>query len=86
MKKKIGKVVDIHTTDWKLGLQSGLLLFTTVLAVGGGIALVVMYTISEFHSAIMAVAVALILTGAICFAAWKRKVWDTFAHHLSDLS
>jgi len=86
MKKKIRKAVDIHTNDWKRALLSGLLLFTTVLAVGGGITLVVMYTISEFHSAVAAIAVALILTGAICFVTWKRKVWDTFAHHLSDLS
>ena len=86
MKKKIGKVVDIHTTEWKLGLLSGLLLFATVFAVGGGIALVVAYTISEFHSAVAAIAVAMILTGVICFVTWKRKVWDTFAHHLSDLS
>jgi len=86
MKKKIEKIVHIHASDWRLSLLSGVLLFATVLAVGGGIALVVMYAISETHSAIVAVAVALILTGAICFMAWKRKVWNTFVHHMSELS
>jgi len=86
MKKKIKKIVDIHASDSHLSLLSGLLLLATALAIGSGISLVVMYIISEFHSAIMAIGVALILTGAICFVAWKRKVWDIFVHHLTDLS
>jgi len=86
MKKKIKKIVDIHASDSHLSLLSGVLLLATVLALSAGIALVVMYVISEFHSAIIAIGVALILTGAICFVAWKRKVWNTFVHHLTDLS
>jgi hypothetical protein len=86
MRNKIKKIVDIHAADRQLRLLSGLLLLATVLAIGSGISLIVMYIISEFHSVIMAIGVALILTGAICFVAWKRKVWNTFVHHLTELS
>lgn len=86
MKKKLDKIVQIHESDETLGRKSRSLLFATALATGGGIVLAVLYVINDFHSVVLAIAVALILSGLICFAVWKKKVWNTFAHHLSELS
>jgi len=86
MKKFFKIMAHIHVSDWRLSVISGVLFSAAVLALGAGIALAVVYAFTGFDAKSAVIAAVLIFTGVICFLAWRKLVWDKFAHTLTDLS
>ena len=86
MKKFIKVMVDIHASDWKISVMSGALFSAFILTILAGIALAAVLAFTGYDAENATISALLILTGIICFWAWKKYVWDNFVHHLTDLS
>jgi len=86
MKKFFKIMAHIHVSDWRLSVISGVLFSAAIFTFGAGLVLAVVYAFTGFDAKSAVITAVLFFAGVICFLAWRKLVWDKFAHTLTDLS